>query len=553
MAATKPRIRYTAREFATILEALEEYVRAARPELWTDFFESNLGQVLIEIVAYVGDVLSFSIDRVGQEVNISTAKRYASALRFAESVGYRPAGPTPATVDIKVQDYDTSNPTPDQLTIAKGTRVSAGQLVFETTRDWVFPAGTTDVTFTVVEGVEFEDTFTSVGIPNQEFTSTQTNVADGSWSVFVNGIEWEEVSNLLNAQTENVYRVRYDNDNRIIVLFGDGTYGNIPPDGADVSIRYRTTQGAAGAIAGNTINQQITGILGIPPLTSTVTLNVTNPGASSGESDRESLAHLRRFIPLFIRSVDKAITQQDYVTLILGYSGPNGTIGKGTALLRDSGTGPRILDIFTSYTLLPDGSPSNPYPPIGSIYIILDTDSAAPSGPGMYKWNGSTWEFVPTPAFFSGNLVDVYVWAPSGDTFANTSQALKDDLTAYLDARSLITVRVCVQDGITTPVDIDLGNVFVSPDYELSEVQTQVETALKDLFKRLDHQPGSTLRLSDIYEAVNDVDGVDYFDGVSTPTGDVTSAANELLVIGTITATYKVTPEQTPTVTGSCP
>ena len=123
MAATKPRIRYTAREFATILSALEEYVRAARPELWTDFFESSLGQVLIEIVAYVGDVLSFSIDRVGQEVNISTAKRYASALRFAESVGYRPAGPTPATVDIKVQNYDTANPTPDQLTIVKGTRV----------------------------------------------------------------------------------------------------------------------------------------------------------------------------------------------------------------------------------------------------------------------------------------------------------------------------------------------------------------------------------------------------------------------------------------------
>ena len=126
MAATAPPIDYTAREFITLRNALSDYVKATEPELWTDFFESNLGVILMEIIAYTGDILSFSIDRVAQEVNLATCKRYASALRFANSVGYRPSGPTPASVNLKLTGYDATQ----QLTVPEGTQVSAGGVAF---------------------------------------------------------------------------------------------------------------------------------------------------------------------------------------------------------------------------------------------------------------------------------------------------------------------------------------------------------------------------------------------------------------------------------------
>lgn len=553
MVATKPKIDYTAREFQTILAALEEYVFATQPELWTDFFESNLGRVMMELIAYVGDILSFSIDRVAQEVNLSTAKRRSSALRFASSVGYRPSGPTSASVDINVTDFDGGTPTTTQITIVAGTRVSAGSTVFETQQDFVFPIGTTDVTFAVVEGTPQTDQFTGTGTPNQQYTTSNGDVADGSWEVLVNGVLWEETANLLLNQSDDVYVIEYDSQDRLIVRFGDGTYGNIPADGDTIEINYRTTVGEDGNIAGSAINQQITGISGLAPTSTSIRLSVTNPTAASGGSNRETLAHIKRFIPLFTKTVDKAITKADFDTLANEFSGSAGQIGKATALLRDSGTGPRINDVLATYSGLPDGSLGNPYPPIGTIYVVRDLDSAAPSGAGLYRWDGSDFVFVPVPALLAANIVDIYVWAPSGDTFVDASSALKDELFDYLDARTLITVRLAILDGTTTAVDVDMGDVFVDPSYSVADVEAEVTQALTDFFKRPDHLPGSTIRLTDLYEVIVDVDGVDYFDGLSAPTGDVTAGDSELLVIGTITGTFQTTPTSPPVITGSVP
>lgn len=550
MASTAPPINYTAREFTTLKNALSSYVKATQPELWTDFFESSLGAVLMELIAYTGDILSFSIDRVAQEVNLATAKRYASALRYARSVGYRPSGPTPSSVDLEVQPgFDTSV----QLTIPSGTRVSAGGTTFETTQDHVFTAPIAGTpSFGVVEGTASSDSFVADGSADQKYESTNERVADSSWSIFVNGVEWAEVSNLLSAQKENVYAVNYVQNSKIEVVFGDGTYGNRPQSGDTVTIEYRTTTGSEGNIAGNSINQQITATSG----TGTIQVTVKNPLAASGGTDRESLEHLRNFIPQWIKAVDKAISYNDYLELANDYSGPAGSVGKATVNLRDSGTGPRIIDYLYSYTSLPDGSPGNPYPPVGSIYAVKDGDGLAPSGWGLYQWNGASWDFLTPPLWLAGNIVDIYVWALAagtyGATFANASSALKDELMDFLNERSVITVRVCALDGVTTAVDIDLGTVYVSSAYEIAAAQASVEAALVALFTRESHKPGSTIYLSDIYEAVNDVDAVERFD-LTVPAGDTTAAFNELLVLGTITASYETEPESVPNVSGTCP
>lgn len=550
MASTAPVIDYTAREFATLKQALSDYIKATEPTLWTDFFESNLGVILVDVIAYVGDILSFSIDRVAQEVNLATCKRYASALRYAKSVGYRPSGPTPASVDLTLSGYDAT----ETLTVPSGTTVKAGEVSFETTQDYVFTAPIlTTPSIAVVEGSGTSDSFISDGSANQKFSSSEEQVADGSWEVFVNGVQWDEVANLLAAQKDNVFRVNYIQNSKIEVEFGDGIYGNRPGDGDTVTIAYRITRGSDGNIAGNSINQEVTAISGTTPRT----LTATNPLAASGGADRESLEHLRNFIPQWIKAVDKAISYNDYLELSQDYSGPAGSIGKVTINLRDSGTGPRIINYLFSYLDLPDGSVGNPYPAIGSIYVVKDIDLAAPSGWGMYQWDGLSWNWLSVPQWLAANIVDIFVWAPTSDayggtTYTNASAALKTELMDFLLERSLVTVRVCAQDGITTPVDIDLGIVYVNSSYSLTEAEAAVKLALSELFSRESHKPGSTIYLSDIYEAVNDVDAVERFN-LTIPAGDTLAAYNELLVLGTITAAFDTEPEVVPTISGSCP
>lgn len=553
MVATAPSIRYTAREFITIKDALSDYIKATYPDLWTDFFESNLGVVLMEIIAYTGDILSFTIDRVAQEVILSTCKRYSSALRFAKSVGYRPAGPTSASVDITITDYVTT-PTPAQVTIPSGTRVAAGSLSFETIEDYVFAPGLTGISFPVVEGSETSDTFVSDGSANQRYDSVSEQVADLSWSIIVNGVEWVEVANLLSAQKDDVYKVNYTTNSKIEVVFGDGIYGNRPTNNDLITLTYRITKGSQGNITGNAIAQQITAVVG--SLGRSIT--VTNLLAAAGGADRESLDHLKAFIPQWIKAVDKAISYNDYVALANDYSGIAGSVGKASVNLRDSGTGPRIIGYLNSFLSLPDGSPGNPYPPVGSLYVIKDIDSAAPSGWGIYQWAGALpWTFITPPLMLAANIVDIYVWAPTADafggiTFTNASIALKDELMAFFDGISVVTVRVCAQDGIITPVNVDLGTVYVNSAYELVAAQAAVETALSTHFSREAHKPGSTIYLSDIYEAVNDVNAVERFD-LTVPAADTTAAFNELLVLGTITATYATEPAIVPNVSGTCP
>ena len=44
--AELPKIRYSARDFYQIVQALQEYVKAQYSSYWNDFFESNEGRLL---------------------------------------------------------------------------------------------------------------------------------------------------------------------------------------------------------------------------------------------------------------------------------------------------------------------------------------------------------------------------------------------------------------------------------------------------------------------------------------------------------------------------
>jgi len=81
MASTVPTITYTGRDFSTIKAELSAFVQATRPDDWTDFFESSLGEALIDLLAYSHDVLSYGPDAMAHEIYLDTIRRYESALR----------------------------------------------------------------------------------------------------------------------------------------------------------------------------------------------------------------------------------------------------------------------------------------------------------------------------------------------------------------------------------------------------------------------------------------------------------------------------------------
>ena len=55
-------IKYTSRDYDSIRNDLIEHAKRYYPEQWKDFSQSTINSLLIDSVAYVGDVLSFYLD-----------------------------------------------------------------------------------------------------------------------------------------------------------------------------------------------------------------------------------------------------------------------------------------------------------------------------------------------------------------------------------------------------------------------------------------------------------------------------------------------------------
>ena len=85
----KKLIRYTDREFDSIKDGLVEYTRRYYPDVYKDFSGASFGSLMLDTVAYVGDILSFYLDYQVNESFLDTAIEYNNILRLGEQVGYK--------------------------------------------------------------------------------------------------------------------------------------------------------------------------------------------------------------------------------------------------------------------------------------------------------------------------------------------------------------------------------------------------------------------------------------------------------------------------------
>jgi len=86
---SKKLIKYTDREFNDIKKSLVNYAQRYYPDVHKDFSEASFGSLMLDTVAYVGDMLSFYLDYQANESFLDTAIEYNNILRLGEQVGYK--------------------------------------------------------------------------------------------------------------------------------------------------------------------------------------------------------------------------------------------------------------------------------------------------------------------------------------------------------------------------------------------------------------------------------------------------------------------------------
>jgi hypothetical protein len=82
-------IKYTSRDFNSIKEELVEYAKRYYSKTFQDFNEASFGALMLDTVAYVGDILSFYLDYQTNESFLDTASEYDNVLRLGRQFGYK--------------------------------------------------------------------------------------------------------------------------------------------------------------------------------------------------------------------------------------------------------------------------------------------------------------------------------------------------------------------------------------------------------------------------------------------------------------------------------
>ena len=343
MTAIPFQVDYTSRDYASLRDDLILRVQSAVPE-WSATDPSDFGVALIEAFAYMGDLMSYYIDRAANESSLSTATRKASVIALSRDLGYEPSGYTPATVTVTFTNTSDTTVTVPERTILTASVESGDALLdipFETTANVTVPAGGTASVACMQGETRIGDTGygevlgVSNGYPYQSFDLPDSSVVRESVIVYVydgiNFYPWVQVPHIADyGPNARVFRILDDGYETVSVVFGDGTSGLVPSASHVLFAEYRVVDGTNGNVLAGTINEITT----VPGLTEgqvavlSGSLTVTNDNAALGGSDPEDLESIRFNASQAYRTNTRAVTLDDYQNIALGI--PN--CGKASAM-----------------------------------------------------------------------------------------------------------------------------------------------------------------------------------------------------------------------------
>ena len=93
-------VNYLNKDFTALKQTLMNYAKSYFPNTYRDFNETSPGMMLLEMNAYVGDVLSFYIDQQYREMLLPLAEERRNIINMAKMFGYKVKPIVPAYVDL---------------------------------------------------------------------------------------------------------------------------------------------------------------------------------------------------------------------------------------------------------------------------------------------------------------------------------------------------------------------------------------------------------------------------------------------------------------------
>ena len=376
-------IDYASSDFLSLRNSIIEYVKAVYPLDYQNFSETDLGIMLVEVVAYMGSVLSLKADMLANESFLATARNRSNVQKLLELVGVRMRGPLAAAANAQLtipialgasQNAITIPPSGRTITITSPEdggrltytlyRISAGRIVDSNADSTVYlnkeeandpTSAEVWTNIALLEGafVVQRGTFTSYD-SIKSLTLNQSPVIEGSIQVYVDAPNvpnasgsFSQVESLFFASgaTDKIFQTNLNESFGGTIVFGDGVAGISPPIGSTYEVAYRIGGGTRGNVQKSFINAAANVEIDGNPA-NTLTSTVENISMATGGSNAESVDHAKKWAPLFFKSQDRLVTLEDYVARSSRFISSYGSIGKVTAAVRKAYSSANTIDVF---------------------------------------------------------------------------------------------------------------------------------------------------------------------------------------------------------------
>ena len=376
-------INFEAADFQTLKDSLINYVKTVYPLDYTYFAESDFGIMLIELVAYMGHVLSYKADYLANENYIKTARSRSNVKKLLELIGIRMKGPIAAATDANLTL--TTNPgwnSQSFLVIAPQNRVISvtspedglpiSYTLYKVSQNGDIDSSNSEGNVIIYNSEKASNTVVSslvllegsLVVETGGFADTESlksislqrsPVIEGSIQAFITGQsstsgQYRQVENLFFASggDDKVFQVVSDDQYGAKIIFGDNNLGKVPSIGDSYKIIYRVGGGTRGNIARGILNTRVNASFYSTPVATPVTAQATiqNTSKGTGGSDSETVEHAKKYGPLVFRSLNRLVTLSDYKAFVNSFISSYGSVGKATAVTRRAYSSANIIDVY---------------------------------------------------------------------------------------------------------------------------------------------------------------------------------------------------------------
>jgi hypothetical protein len=328
-------VNYANLDFSQIKSTLREYLRNNSNFTDYDFEGSNLSTIL-DVLAYNTYLASYNANMVSNECFIDSATLRENVVALARNIGYTPRSKKSSTATISfIVDTTGITPAPTSITLNKGPIATSGgtfagnSYIFSIMDDVTVPVVNNIAVFDLLpihEGPYLTETYTySSRNPNQRFLINNPGadtdlirVRVGTNSSTSKRVYAKQDSLFDIDGDSRVYFLQEVEDERYEIIFGDGVFGKALSEGNVVEINYLTTSGGgANGLSQFSFNGRMTYVRnGVTyPISQGISIITTDIAATGGDVI-EKVDSIKKFAPRIYASQNRALTANDYETLI---------------------------------------------------------------------------------------------------------------------------------------------------------------------------------------------------------------------------------------------